>query len=112
MSPEEIFIRDILIRIIILNLIWIAIVFISYVLWIKNLFLPIAIVTENLRNIIEKRKFTSIGYDKKDEFTPLTEMINDLNKSLVLQEKIRSDFLSDLSHEIRTPLTSVRLYLE
>lgn len=112
MSLEEIFIRDILIRIIVLNLIWIALVFISYFLWIKNLFRPITIVTENLKNIIEKRKFTSIGYDKKDEFTPLTEMINDLNKSLVLQEKIRSDFLSDLSHEIRTPLTSVRLYLE
>ncbi|HBY74420.1 TPA: hypothetical protein DEG21_00585 [Patescibacteria group bacterium] len=38
--------------------------------------------------------------------------MNNLNKSLSLQEKIRSDFLSDLSHEIKTPITAVKCYIE
>ncbi len=39
-------------------------------------------------------------------------MINNLNKSLSIQEKIRSDFLSDFSHEVRTPITAVKCYIE
>lgn len=109
---EERFIRDILLRVIILNLVWIAIIFLSYFFWIRRLFRPIAVVTKNLRDILEQKKYTHIPYRKQDEFSPLTEMINTLNKSLSLQEKIRSDFLSDLSHEIRTPITTIRCYLE
>jgi signal transduction histidine kinase len=43
---------------------------------------------------------------------PLVDMINNLNKSLSIQEKIRTSFLSDLSHEIKTPITAVKCYLE
>lgn len=38
--------------------------------------------------------------------------INSLNKNLSRQQKIRSDFLSDLSHEIKTPITAIKCYLE
>ena len=43
---------------------------------------------------------------------PLISTINNLHKSLSIQEKIRTEFLSDLSHEIRTPITAVQCYIE
>ncbi|EKD65799.1 MAG: periplasmic sensor signal transduction histidine kinase [uncultured bacterium (gcode 4)] len=80
--------------------------------WIKLTFKPISQVISNLSNIIYKKEYKNIFYNKKDEFYPLIEWINNLNKSLSLQEKIRSDFLSDLSHEIKTPITAVKCYIE
>jgi len=80
--------------------------------WIKLTFKPISQVISNLSGIIYKREYKNIFYNKKDEFYPLIEWINNLNKSLSLQEKIRSDFLSDLSHEIKTPITAVKCYIE
>lgn len=49
---------------------------------------------------------------RNDEFAPLVSTINNLYKSLRVQENIRSNFLSDISHEIRTPITAVKCYLE
>lgn len=80
--------------------------------WIKLTFNPIKQVISNLSNIIYKKEYKNLFYNKKDEFYPLIEAINNLNKSLSLQEKIRSDFLSDLSHEIKTPITAVKCYIE
>ena len=81
-------------------------------IWIKLTFNPIKQVISNLSNIIHKKEYKNLFYNKKDEFYPLIEAINNLNKSLSLQEKIRSDFLSDLSHEIKTPITAVKCYIE
>lgn len=83
-----------------------------YLLWIRSIFRPIGTITENIRNIIDRKRYASIRYEGKNEFAPLISTINNLHKSLSIQEKIRSDFLSDLSHEIRTPITAVKCYLE
>jgi len=81
-------------------------------MWIRSIFWPIGVVTENIKNIIDRKKYASIRYSSHNEFSPLISTINSLHKSLSIQEKIRSDFLSDLSHEIRTPITAVQCYLE
>jgi signal transduction histidine kinase len=65
-----------------------------------------------IQNIIDRKRYGAIRYSGKNEFTPLITTINNLHKTLSIQEKIRTDFLSDLSHEIRTPITAVRCYLE
>jgi two-component system, OmpR family, sensor kinase len=88
-----------------------VILFLSY-FWVNYSFRPIRAIIDNLSNIIYKKEYKNIVYKKKDEFHPLIEAINGLNKSLSLQEKIRSDFLSDLSHEIKTPITAIKCYLE
>lgn len=81
-------------------------------MWIRSIFRPIGIVMENIKNIIDRKKYATIRYAGKNEFFPLILTINNLQKTLSIQEKIRSDFLSDISHEIRTPITAVQCYLE
>jgi signal transduction histidine kinase len=65
-----------------------------------------------IQNIIDRKRYGAIRYAGKNEFTPLITTINNLHKTLSIQEKIRTDFLSDLSHEIRTPITAVQCYIE
>ncbi len=111
-KPEWIFVIKTLKWMALFNLF--LIIFISFLVyfWVKYTFMPISHIISNLSNIIYKKQYKNIFYKKKDEFSPLIEAINNLNKSLSLQEKIRSDFLSDLSHEIKTPITAVKCYLE
>jgi signal transduction histidine kinase len=111
-SPEGQFIIDLLNRILLVNLVWLIIIVSLYFLWTRRLFSPIEIITENLQWFIDTSHFTNISYTQKDEFFPLVWTINNLHRSLSIQESIRSNFLSDLSHEIRTPITAVKLYLE
>lgn len=106
------FVRNILRDILLVNIAWLSLLLIGYSLWIRSLFRPIIVVTSTLQNIIDRRHYASIRYSANNEFTPLISTINNLHKSLSIQEKIRSDFLSDLSHEIRTPVTAVKCYLE
>jgi len=94
------------------NFILITIILLIFYFWLVRSFRPIVEIIDNLSNIIYKKTYKNIIYKKWDEFKPLIDTINNLNKSLSLQEKIRSDFLSDLSHEIKTPITAVKCYLE
>lgn len=94
------------------NLVLIGSILLLSYLWVVYTFRPVRSIVDNLSNIVYKKEYKNIVYYKKDEFFPLMEAINNLNKSLSLQEKIRSDFLSDLSHEIKTPITAVKCYLE
>ncbi len=111
-SPEGRFVTNILKWVFSANLLWLALILLMYLLWIRSIFRPIGTITENIRNIIDRKRYASIRYEGKNEFAPLISTINNLHKSLSIQEKIRSDFLSDLSHEIRTPITAVKCYLE
>lgn len=94
------------------NLWLISIILVISYIWVLYSFRPIRAIIDNLSNIIYKKEYKNIIYKRKDEFYNLIEAINNLNKSLSLQEKIRSDFLSDLSHEIKTPITAIKCYLE
>lgn len=94
------------------NIAWLLLVLVLYFFWIRSIFFPVQSIIENLERIIGGQNFSSIRYTKKNEFFPLIVTINNLHKALSIQEKIRSDFLSDLSHEIRTPITAVKCYLD
>jgi two-component system, OmpR family, sensor histidine kinase BaeS len=111
-TPEGRLVTGIIRDLIIMNMFWLMIVYILYMLWVRSIFAPVERVTENIRKITENGEYTTLTYNKKDEFFPLISSINSLHKSLSIQEKIRSNFLSDLSHEIRTPITAVKCYLE
>jgi signal transduction histidine kinase len=111
-TSEGRFVTKVLRGIILVNIIWLALVLLGYFLWVSSIFGPIRLITSTIQNIIDKKRYASIRYAGKNEFSPLITTINNLNKSLSIQEKIRSDFLSDLSHEIRTPITAVKCYLE
>ncbi len=111
-TPEWILVTNILRDLLIVNLIWILLILIVYFFWIRSIFTPIHSIVENLEQIIERKSYSHIQYSKNNEFQPLISTINSLHKSLSIQEKIRSDFLSDISHEIRTPITAVKCYLD
>jgi signal transduction histidine kinase len=106
------FVTNTLRSIILVNTLWLLIVLSGYLLWIRSIFRPIGTITSTIQNIIDRKRYGNIRYSGKNEFTPLISTINNLHKTLSIQEKIRTDFLSDLSHEIRTPITAVKCYLE
>lgn len=111
-TPEWRLVTGIIQELTIVNLSWLACIYVLYMFWVRSIFSPIEKVTENIRTIAENGEFSSIKYNKKDEFFPLISSINNLHKSLSIQQRIRSNFLADLSHEIRTPITAVKCYLE
>jgi two-component system, OmpR family, sensor histidine kinase BaeS len=106
------FVTSILQAIILVNILWLLVILLGYFLWIRSIFRPIGTITSTIQNIIDRKRYGNIRYSGKNEFTPLISTINNLHKTLSIQEKIRTDFLSDLSHEIRTPITAVKCYLE
>ena len=106
------FVTNILQGIILVNIIWLLLILLWYFLWIRSIFLPIGTIIGNIQNIIDRKRYGTIRYSGKNEFMPLISTINNLHKSLSIQEKIRTEFLSDLSHEIRTPITAVQCYIE
>lgn len=60
---------------------------ILYFIWIRSLFRPVRMVTENIKNIIDRKKYATIRYPK-NEFSPLLYLtINNLQKTLSIQEK-------------------------
>lgn len=111
-TPEGQFILKVIRAMALVNLGIIIVVLAVSWLWIRLSFRPIQSIVENLSGIISKKDYKQIDYKKKDEFGALIGTINALNKNLSQQQKIRSDFLSDLSHEIKTPITAVKCYLE
>ncbi len=111
-TPEWRLIIGLLTRLLITDAIFLIIITGLYFLWIRRVFIPVHLIISRLNAYIDSARFQSIVYKRNDEFAPLVSTINNLYKSLRVQENIRSNFLSDISHEIRTPITAVRCYLE
>lgn len=111
-TPEWRLIIGLLTKLLITDLVFLIIITGMYFLWIRRVFNPVNLIINRLNAYIDSARFQSITYTRNDEFSPLVSTINNLHKSLRIQEKIRSNFLSDISHEIRTPITAVKCYLE
>jgi len=78
----------------------------------RKIILPIKKVTKQIKTLSIGTNYEVIEYAKKDEIGLLIESINNLNKRLSFQEKIRNRLLADISHELKTPITSIQCYLE
>lgn len=111
-TPEWRLVIWILYRLLATNIVFLIIITTLYFLWIRWLFIPVHIIIDRLNAYIDSSRYRTISYMRNDEFAPLVSTINNLYKSLRVQENIRSNFLSDISHEIRTPITAVKCYLE
>lgn len=111
-TPEWRLVIWLLTRLLITDLVFLILIISLYFLWIRRVFIPVHIIIDRLNAYIDRAKFQTITYRRNDEFAPLVSTINNLYKSLRVQENIRSNFLSDISHEIRTPITAVKCYLE
>ena len=111
-TPEWKLVIWVLTRLLITDLVFLFLITSLYFLWIRRVFIPVHIIIDRLNAYIDRARFQTITYWRNDEFAPLVSTINNLYKSLRVQENIRSNFLSDISHEIRTPITAVKCYLE
>lgn len=77
-------------------------------------------ITKSLEEIIDKTHKLSQGkYDLKIdnksnvyEISNLLDSINNLEKKLNSQEKLRKKLTQNMSHELRTPITSIQGHLE
>lgn len=94
------------------NFALIALVLLSSYVFTRLSLRPLRSVVERIEDMANRRDYRSVEYRGNDEFRPLLDAIASLSESLAFQEKIRSDFLSDLSHEIKTPITAIKCYLE
>lgn len=111
-TPEGRLILKLISRLLVVNLVFVALLMLFYFFWIRRIFNPINLIIERLRTYIDTARFSSIQYRRANEFTPLVSTINNLYQSLKIQDNIRSNFFSDISHEIRTPITAVKCYIE
>ena len=111
-TPEWRLVIWLLYRLLATDIIFLFIITTLYFLWIRRVFTPVHIIIDRLNAYIDSSRFRTIAYMRNDEFAPLVSTINNLYRSLRVQENIRSNFLSDISHEIRTPITAVKCYLE
>jgi two-component system, OmpR family, sensor histidine kinase BaeS len=111
-TPERVFLIKILTMLMSVNLVLISIILGITFLWTKFLFRATKDIEYGLSRLLDRKEYMPIEYKRRDEFEPLIHAVNSLSESLSIQEKIRSDFLSDFSHEIKTPITALKVYFE
>lgn len=118
-SLEYRFVTKMAYSILFTNILSIAIIVFSLLIFIRKTIYPIKEATNNIKtaisswNIVWDNTNIQINYhNKKDEIGLLITAINKLNKKLNLQEEIRTRLLADISHELKTPITSIQCYLE
>ncbi len=111
-TPERTFLLKLLTMVLMVNAGLISLILAITFVWTKYIFRPTVALSERLLQLIETRDYVPVRYTRSDEFAPLVQAVNSLSQSLALQEKIRSDFLSDFSHEIKTPIAALKVFLE
>lgn len=111
-TAEGVFAYKVLRAMFLVNFALIALALISSYVFTRLSLRPLRSVVERIEDMANRREYKSVEYQGNDEFRPLLDAIGTLSESLAFQEKIRSDFLSDLSHEIKTPITAIKCYLE
>jgi len=110
-DPKRQFVMQVLAAMIGINFLFVIVIIGCVLYFLRKSFQPIRAVTDTLDN------FTMSGgkmlaYDGHDEFRPLVDSLNNLRLRLDHQERIRTQFLTDMSHELKTPMTAIRIYLE
>lgn len=112
-SPEYSFLNRFLYSVWIANIIGIVLLLILVWFFARRTIVPITQATRKIKNLKVWRHYEDVVYkNSTDEIGLLIGSINELNRKLILQEKIRNKLLADISHELKTPITSIQCYLE
>jgi len=78
----------------------------------KHVMLPVGEITEKAKRIASGSYGVQIQSRYYDEIGELAETINELSAKISQNEKMQSEFISQLSHELRTPLTAINGWSE
>ena len=87
-------------------------VFISNIIFIRNIVEPVAEVTEAVQHISSGSYGLQIENTYKEEIGALVDSINEMSTKISQNEKMQREFISSVSHELRTPLAGLRIQAE
>ena len=111
-SPEARFITRLIWWIVIINILFLILIWSWVYIISQRTIRPIQKVTKILSEYKLWERFEPIQYTRNDEIWLLIQSINTLNRKLALQDSIRTRLIADISHELKTPITSIQCYLE
>ena len=80
--------------------------------YLRSIMNPVAEITEKAKRIATGSYGVQIKTAYKDEIGELAETINEMSSKIAQNEKMQSEFISQLSHELRTPLTVINGWTE
>ncbi len=93
-------------------LVVIGVVMLSSNFFIRGIMNPVMGITETAKRIASGSYGAQIQTRYADEIGELAETINELSAKISQNEKMQSEFISQLSHELRTPLTVINGWTE
>ena len=89
-------------------LVILIIVLISGEYFMRSIMDPVRDITEKAQRIANGSYGAQIKTRYQDEIGVLAETINELSAKISQNEKLQTEFISQLSHELRTPLTVIK----
>ena len=93
-------------------LVFMAVVLLSGSYFMRSIMVPVAEITEKAKRIANGSYGVQIQTRYDDEIRELADTINELSTKISQNEKMQSEFISQLSHELRTPLTVINGWSE
>ena len=91
---------------------FLAVVLVSGGFFMKSIMVPVAEITEKAKRIANGSYGAQIQTKYDDEIRELADTINEMSAKISQNEKMQSEFISQLSHELRTPLTVINGWSE
>ena len=90
----------------------VLVMFISSNFYIRSILGPVAQITEKAKRIAGGTYGIQIEGKYQDEIGELVDTINEMSSQINRNEKMQTEFISNLSHELRTPLTAINGWSE
>lgn len=75
--------------------------------YIRSILVPLAQIVEKAQKIANGSYGIQIQTKYNDEIGELAQTINEMSMKINQNEKMQTEFISNLSHELRTPLTAI-----
>lgn len=88
------------------------VVMVSSNFYLRSIMNPVAEITEKAKRIANGSYGVQIKTTHRDEIGDLADTINEMSSKIAQNEKMQSEFISQLSHELRTPLTVINGWSE
>ncbi len=90
----------------------VLVMFVSSNFYIRSILGPVALITEKAKRIAGGSYGIQIEGKFRDEIGELVDTINEMSSQINQNEKMQTEFISNLSHELRTPLTAINGWSE
>ena len=90
----------------------VTVMYITSNIYIRSILGPVSQITEKAKRIAGGSYGIQIEGKFRDEIGDLADTINEMSAQINQNEKVQTEFISNLSHELRTPLTVINGWSE